>query len=163
MIKYIVFLVLIFFCSCSNEYSNLSKIGENYKKLPSIKNITLYYRSRGRTLGSNIYGVNTYQADCSPYFVEVTMHNFEINEINSDLRFGSCTELISEDKIQKALQFAVENNITYFKIDTIGTLELGKDKQFILPPNIDTAHKIKDYVKIHEGWYTKESGVPPQE
>jgi len=127
----ILFLILtIFFNNCSNNSIDKTIQKINNSDLSNINGLTIYFRSAGQTRNSNIYFVNSFGVNCSPYIVEVNMSNLEIIKIKNNLVLESCHEdYLDMTTIEKAIADYLALKVCLIKVDSVGNVYINPTQQ----------------------------------
>ena len=146
--------------SCNSE-----NIDEVIKKLDNknfsdLEGFSIYFRSKGNEKNTNIYFINTYSGNCSPYIVEV--NKFKINDlkIKNELVLKSCNKDYLEKKtIKTAIEKYLELNICLIQVDSFGNVFINPFRQelpTLLKISSNTPPKNINQFELYKGsWYIR--------
>jgi len=170
LVKMLLLITLPVIAACqghNNQISDIDKAIAKYEQtdFSELKNMSIYFRSRGRHLNSSIYFINKSKVSCSPYAVEVDNLDKSIVEIKNHLVISSCGEdYLTPETIEAALKKYFALNLYLVIVDSEGNVFINSF-QANRPANLLRLAKEsgereikKDYVyKHYKGrWYLKE-------
>lgn len=150
------------FQSCKEQNMNIDEIIQRYNNedFNSLKNKSVYFRSKGNRRTSSIYFVNVFKGKCSPYAVEYDDEAKKVIEIKNHLVLKSCKkDYLSTSEIEQVITKFKEYNFYLIQVDEVGNVYInpnGQDLPTILrkEPN-STPTDINKYKFYKDNWYIK--------
>jgi len=125
-----------------------------------LKNLSIYYRSKGHQSNTSIYFINTYKGECSPYIVEVSDTDKNIVKTDNHLVVSTCgKDFLSKKQIEIALKKYLEYSLCLVQVDKDGNVYLNPDKQeqpiYLRTVPNSTQVNLKFFKHYKDNWYVR--------
>lgn len=115
----VIFALLISSCQKIDLDSEIARLDTIDFSL--LKGSSIYYRSNGSTLGSNIYFL--FEGDCLPIAIELKNRDLSTAVLNDELVTKSCPDFaLNEQEAIDKLRFFFELNVGLIAVDSLGNV-----------------------------------------
>lgn len=154
--------IITFLQACKVCNPSIDEIIEKYDKTDfgSLKNKSIYFRSRGHSLNSSVYFINAFGGACSPYVVEFNHKTSNIIEIKNNLVISSCgRDYLSREEIEKSMIKFKEYGFCLLQVDKMGNVFINPNSQdvpiFLRKAFASTPLDIDKYKIYKDNWYIR--------
>lgn len=141
----LIYFLLVFFISCSEDNENIDKIIEKYKSenFKELRGVFITYRGLD---GDNvILTVNKFKSNCPPYIVTVNPITKKIIKIEDHLVSKKCDDYFNEKEIQNYTICFLKYNFIVLGVDYDNNVFINPNKQ--QPPSII---RVEDKYSVNE-------------
>ena len=158
-----ILLSLVFLLqSCKKEILVIDDVVNKYNDVDfsRLKNISIYYRSRGSQTNTSVYFVNLFRGDCSPYVVVYNNVDMSVVEIKNHLVLASCKEdYLNKEDIESIVKQYVGYGICLLQVDEEGNVYINPNRQdgpILLRKSSESTPQDLEKFKHYKGeWYIK--------
>lgn len=148
--------------ACNSQNMNIDAIIAKYNStdFSELKDMSIYFRSKGHRRNSSIYFVNKFKGNCSPYIVEFNNTDNTIVEIKNHLVLTSCVEdYLSKEQIEIVVKKYVEYKLCLLQVDNDGNVYINPDKQelpiLLRKSSNSTPQDLEKFKHYKESWYVR--------
>ena len=162
-IYFIILVSLVFqLQSCKKEILEIDDVVNKYNDVDfsRLKNISIYYRSRGSQTNTSVYFINLFKGNCSPYVVVYNNVDNSVVEIKNHLVLASCKEeYLKKDDIESIVKQYVGYGICLLQVDEEGNVYINPNRQdvpILLRKSSESTPQDLEKFKHYKGeWYIK--------